>query len=241
MPEDQGTNGVQGNEQQELNPDLAGYPNQEALVNGYRASRVEAGRLKERADRADQLERELATYRMAEANPRQQVPNRSTPQDRLSELGVPVDALEAFVGEKLQQAFQPILAGVNARSTVMANYPDYGKFESDVNQFIQSDMQLNQTYQRMFAADPVGAFEYAFLKFGDSRRRGNRNGTSPEEAAHAAIPGGRNGESRRLPESLNSDVQKAWENYQRTGSSVAARDYAKARLRTVIKDDFLNA
>lgn len=227
-------------EEQKLQADLAGYPSTDALVQGYRASGEEARKQRERADR---IEREYQSFKSGvEANPRQTVRDRSNPRDRLAEFGVPADAIEELLDAKMSQAFQPIMQGINARQTVMGRYPDYNKFENDVNQFIQSDPDLNQTYQRMFAADPVGAFEYAFLKFGDSRRRGTqqRDEASQEDIAHASMPSMRNGDTRRQPETQTANVQKAWENYQRTGSTQAARDYAKARLRTVISDDFLN-
>lgn len=228
-------------EEQKLQEDLAGYPSKEALVQGYRASGEEARKWRAKAEVA---EAKLQGYQAGlEANPRQPVRDRSNPRDRLTEFGVPVDAIEELLDSKMSQAFQPIMQGINARQTVMARYPDYNKFESDVNQFIQSDPELNQTYQRMFSADPVGAFEYAFLKFGDSRKRGSqqRDEAAQQDMSHAALPSMRNGDSRRQPEAQTAGVQKAWEEWQRTGSTQAARNYAKARLRTVISDEFLNA
>ena len=224
-----------------LNPDLMGYPTVEALVNAKRASDAEAKKILDRAQRAEQALVQYTQAQTYEPNARQAVKQR--PQERLMEIGVPVDALDEYFGEKLQTAFQPLMAGINARSTVQARYPDYNKFEADVNQYIQSDPELVKTYNDMFSVNPVGAFEYAFLKFGQSRREGIRQTTeaSDQGMVDASIPGGRNGESRRLPDKINSDVQKAWETYQKTGSTNAARDYARARLKTVITDDFLNA
>jgi hypothetical protein len=241
MNEPQGS-GQAGSEN--LNPDLAGYPTPEALVKGYRESGAEAQRLR---DRNQELERALASQSLSEpepaANPRQSVKSRSTrPEDRLSDYGVPVDALGEYVAGKLQEAFAPIAQGLTARTELLSQYPDYNKFESDVAVFIQSDAKLNQSYQRMFAADPAGAFEYAFLKFGESRRRsgGAREDTTPGEVAHASIPGGRNGDAMRQPQGNTANVQRLYEEYQRTGSNVAAREYAKARLHGVITDEFLN-
>jgi hypothetical protein len=44
-----------------------------------------------------------------------------------------------------------------------------------------------------------------------------------------------------MPDSVTVDVQRAWQQYQKTGNTNDAREYAKARLKTIIKDDFLNA
>lgn len=225
-------------QQEELKPDLAGYPSVEALVNGYRESGKEAKKWRELAER-HQREGDPA-------NQRQAIPDRSqaTATHRLMDYGIPEDLLDEFVNQRLEKAFQPIAASMTARSTVLSQYPDFVKFEQDVAQFLESDPRLNETYQRMFNADPAAAMEYAFLKFGDSRRRaGGERQRPPEidqEAAHAAVPGSRSGGGERRPDAQDNDIRRAWEQFQKTGSSRDAEAYAKARLKTVIKDEFLN-
>ena len=239
MNESQGSEQPAGSEN--LNPDLAGYPTPEALVKGYRESGAEAKRQRERAERAEQALQEALE---PVANPRQAVKNRSSrPEDRLSEYGVPVDALGEYVQSKLQEAFAPIAQGMTARTELLSQYPDYNKFESDVAAFIQSDPKLNQSYQRMFSADPAGAFEYAFLKFGQSRRSSTRGQQTPEaeEMSQAGLPGARNGDAMRQPQGNQANLQRLREEYDRTGSSRAAAAYAKARLHGVITDEFLNS
>lgn len=214
-----------------INPDLAGYPTTDALVQGYRNSSQEAQRWRERA---------LALEAEA-ANQRPQIPDRNqNPYDRLTEFGLPADALREAVQKEIQQAFQPITRGLTARSQVLGQYPDYTKFEADVANFINSDPNMQQAYNNMFNADPVGAMEYAFLKFGENRRRTQpadaaKNGDR-QEAAHAKIPSGRSGESRKQQETGGDDVAaKAWEHYQKTNDP---RPFAKARLRQAIPDSF---
>jgi hypothetical protein len=228
-----------------LNPELAGYPNAEALVKGYRESGAEAKRQRDRADQAERMVAEMALNSEGAANPRQPIKQRSTrPEDRLSEYGVPVDALGEYVSSKVQELFAPIAQGMSARTELLSKYPDYNRYEADVAAFIQQDPALNQSYQRMFSADPAGAFEYAFLKFGESRRRtaGGRTDNVPEESSHAQLPGSsRNGESMRQPQGNSANIQRAYQEYQRTGSTQAAQAYAKARLRNVITDEFLNS
>jgi hypothetical protein len=94
----------------------------------------------------------------------------------------------------------------------------------------------------MFEANPEGAMEYAFLKFGQSRRQSlpETNGSSRNGVADAAIPGGRTGEGRRAP-TQDSRIQEAFERYQKTGSTADAAAYAKTRLRNIISDEFLNS
>ena len=224
----------------QLNPDLAGYPTPEALVAGYRNSSDEGKRQRERADKLEGML--MQRLEQDGANHRQSVPDRnSNPEERLTQFGVPVDALEAYVGERINRAFAPIANGMQARGRIVADHPDYVQFETDVAQFIANDADLSARYPKMFEADPAGAMEYAFLKFGDSRRRevtSSSNGTvgSPIDAS---IPGSRGGESRRAPDN-SQDLRTAYEKFAQTGSSKDAEAYAKLRLRSVIKDSFLN-
>ena len=230
-----------------LNPDLMGYTDVESLVAAKRASDQEAIKLRQRADRADELERQFAALQVqalqAQANPRQDVRVRGTLDDRLNDAGIPSMDIRELAREVVRAELEPIARGVNARNTVLAQYPDYNKFESDVAQFIQSDPNLNQTYQRLFVADPVGAFEYAFLKFGESRRRTHQPEGSEslmqEVGSHAGIPTSRSGDARRIDRSRD-ETASAWEQWQKTGSQRDANAYAKARLKTAISDDFLN-
>jgi hypothetical protein len=223
-----------------LRADLMGYPSEEALVNAKRASDAEAKRLH---DENEGLRNQLLTFYQAQANPRQDVKQRGTLDERLNESGIPATDIRELAREVVRGELEPLVRGVGARNSVLAQYPDYNKYEADVAQFVESDPNLKQTYGRMFQADPAGAFEYAFLKFGESRRRSvNPDNLSAEAQAHAGIPSSRNGEARRGNQNEEASVQRAWENYQRTGSKQHAAEYARARFRTgVITDEFLNA
>jgi hypothetical protein len=224
----------------EPSPDLAGYPSVDQLAQGYRQSGAEAQRQKSRADAAEQQLQALMTANQRQAPPQ----NHYDPNSELETLGIPIRALDEFVNrrvaERVGQAFQPIAAGFTARGKVAAEHPDYLKYEQDVASFINSDPQTAEAYNQMFNANPVGAMEWALLKFGDSRRRTapSPNG-SPDQAAHAAIPSARAGETRQGRDSGDA-IRAAWERYQQTGNSRDAAAYAKARLRHVITDEFLN-
>ena len=210
--------------------DLAGYPNIDALVQGYRNSSQEAQRLNQR----------LQTLEQSMVQMQQPQARVARGEDRLSDLGIPVDALDEVVNERIQRAFAPIARGMNARTQVMTQYPDYTKFENDVNQYIQSDPQLSQTYGSMFNADPVGAIEYAFLKFGENQRRSgtqSSNGAGDkQEKVNAQIPMGRSNETRARQDAGGADqTAKAWEHFQKTGDP---KPFAKMRLRQAIPDSF---
>lgn len=218
--------------------DLAGYPDTDALVQGYRASSQEAQRQKQRAD---QLEQRIS--QIEQQFTRQAVPTRANPADRLSEFGIPVDAIDEMISERtaraVQEAFGPIVKGASARNRILSEYEDYAKYEADVAKFIAEDPQREKDYQEAFQQNPLMAMENAFLKFGEAKRRQAPNGTNPQRQARseAQIPSSRQGDARTLPNTDNADLtSRTWEHYQKTGDP---RAYAKARLRQVISDDFL--
>jgi hypothetical protein len=224
-----------GDEQGSEKPDLAGYPNTDELVKAYRSSGDEAKRLKAKVDLLEQ-----------QMTQRQPVPQRDSygrftrpmnADERLSEMGVPVDALGEYVGQAIERAFAPLAQGLQARTQLVSQYSDYNKYESDVAQFVNSDPDLQARYQRMFQHEPVGAMEYAYLKYGQTKRPTEngqaQNGTRKE----AMVPSGRSSEGKQSPSDQDEALARTWERYQKTGDPTA---YAKARLRQVIPDEFLN-
>lgn len=224
-----------------LNPDLMGYPSVDALVNAKRASDVEAKRIMDERDRYKQQYELLVQSQIAPANPRSQS-NRW--EDKLDTLGIPVDAVREAIREEasalVQQAFQPIAQGVQARTQLLGQYPEYQKFESDVASFIQSDPNLNRTYQSMYQADPGGALDWAYLKFGENRRRaGNLPQPAPDTSIHAAIPTNRTGDARRLPQGNDADIEEAFQRYKESPNRRNAEDFARARLKSIVSDEHL--
>jgi hypothetical protein len=231
------------NPDQVLNPDLAGYPNVDALVKGYRESGSEAKRLRDELQKRDELLAQFLTNGGASPNGRQSVPDRrqSSPEERLTEFGLPVSDMRDMVRGEVRAALEPISQGIQARGKVVSEHPDYIQFEVDVAHYINTDPELSVRYPKMFSADPEGAMEYAFLKFGETRRRaaGAPAGGTRESPADAAIPTSRAGDGRRGPDH-DSAIREAFERFQKTGSSRDAAAYAKARLRNVISDEFLS-
>lgn len=226
-----------------LNPDLMGYPSVDALVNAKRASDAEAKRIIDERDRYKQQYELLVQSHTAPVNPRTK--QMVGWEEKLDTLGIPVDAVREAIREEastlVQQAFQPIAQGVQARTQLLGQYPEYQKFESDVANFIQSDAQLNQTYQSMYQANPAGAFEWAFLKFGENRRRsGNLPQQTPDTTSvHAAIPTNRTGDARRIPQGNDAQIQEAFDRYRQAPSRENAQAYAKARLHDIVTDEHL--
>ena len=188
------------------------------------------------SEEGKRLAAENQQFRMGSV--RQDIPRR--PEERLSELGIPVDAIDQLVNERVQGLFAPIARSFEARNQVISQYPDYNKFESEIAQFVQADPRLSDAYQRMFQVAPESAMEFALLKFGESRRKAHPgNGrTASDTRAEAALPSSRSGDSRAAMSNDGTEsLRRAKEHYEKTGDPVP---YVKARLRGVIKDEFLN-
>lgn len=209
----------------EHGPDLAGYPSVDELARGYRQSAQEAKRLKERADA---LERQFMEFQQ-----RQQVPQRQRPEDRLSELGIPVDAIDEIVNQRLSQALAPLSRMAEARSQILARYPDYTKHESEVMQFIGGDPERLERYNRIAAADPAGALEYSILAYGAERQKAQPRGEPNPETVHAQIPGQRSADASRARPGYGQSRDEAWERYQQNPS----RENASSLAGTVIRSD----
>lgn len=158
----------------------------------------------------------------------------------MTEFGVPVDALRAIIDQRLGDALQPLADGMQARQSIVGRHPDYVQFEHDVAAFIATDPDLAGRYPKLFKADPVAAMEYAFLKFGDSRRGAatqNQNG-SVQGRTDAGIPTSRAGDSRAVGGQGDSRVQEAFDRFQKTGSTRDARAYAESRLGPLLEQQF---
>jgi len=216
-------------------PDFGGYPNQDELLKGYRASSAEAKRLA--AENAKLSAEKEAIWNAV--NQRPDIQHRQRPEDRLAEYGIPTDAIDEFVNERVARALAPLSQGFEARSRVLNEYPDYNKFEADVAQFIQSDPDMSTRYAKMFSVDPVGAMELAFLKFGEAKRKTAGPPQPQSSPTDASLPTQRAGDARRVDETNSQSIEDAWEAYKKTGSKADAERFAHARLKNVIKEDFL--
>lgn len=218
-------------------PDLAGYSDVGELVKGYRASRDEVKRIQ--TEQAE-FESQVRTF-MAANQP--QRPEPTDPYDRLTQLGVPADAVRDIVSREVRSAFEPIGQALNARTQMVARHPDYVKFEPEVSQFLTTDRDTASAYQKMSTADPLGAMEYAYFKYGESKRSEQSDGDSGRpkmraaEPTHAGQPAARSGEGRSQETGDQQATTDAWEHFKKTGQK---EPYIKARLRRAYGDDFLN-
>lgn len=225
-------------------PDLMGYGSVDDLVRAKRASDAEVKRL---AQNQQALETRLLGLEQRGFQGRD-VPQRSgRPQDRLADLGIPSDAIEELVQERIGAAFAPLAQAMQARNTVMAEYPDYAKHEANVAKFIASEPELQDRYNRMFQSDPVGALDYGILKYAENQRAQHKSapqrGREPAEVAEAQIPSSRSGDARRAPAGGpdQAKLEALANRYRETGTRRDAEAYVRERLHSVIKDEHLTA
>lgn len=230
-------------------PDYDGYASLDELKRAKRASGDEAKRLADENRRlAEQVQAMERNFQQSQQ--RQAVPQRGTPYERMREFGIPDDAIREAIREEagslVREAFQPIALGMQARTQMLAEHPDYAEHESQVASFVQSDPKVKERYERMFSVDPLAANEYAYLKYGETQKGRRRNESQRgeelrrETMAHAAIPSERSGQTRqeRQPDQMVEDARKRMIDSGHTKASV--EDFARARLHTVITDEFLN-
>ncbi len=222
-------------QQNESLDDFLGYRSLEALKQAHLSSGSHAKQL---AAENQALKQQMA----AAVNPLPGGMQRQDPRSELNSWGLPVESLDAYLDQRITQAFAPIAEGLNARSKVLSEYPDWGKHEADVYQYVNSDPQLSQEYADIARVNPAAAMKYALRAYSDSKRRGHSggNGATREvianETAQAQIPTNRPGETRQQGQGQDrAPVRAAFDHWQKTGDPVP---FSKARLREIIPDSF---
>jgi len=195
------------------------------------------------AQRVTQLNQQLQSQ-LYETH-RQDVPQRNSAGQRLADVGIPVDALEELVTERarslVQEQFQPIMRGMQARTELVGRYKDFAKFESDIGELLNEDQAFQQTYNRVYQADPAAALELAYHRLGDTKRKTHKGErfNSEEEMAGAQIPSQRSGDARRSPNGNDAVYSQAADNYRKSPNRRTAEALFKARMKSVISDDHL--
>jgi len=193
----------------------------------YAASSSEARRLKAENDAYQGQMAQLRNFGQ---------PQQNDPYQRLNDMGVPVDALDAVIEQRIAQRFQPLARGIQARSQVLSEYPDYQKYEADVWKWVNESPERRQRYDNMFGPEPAGAMEWAFQGFGASQQKSAPAPAKPSKAerSEAQIPSSRVDQSRNQGDQGDS-TQRAWQHYRETKDPTP---FIKQRLRNVISDDF---
>ena len=168
-----------------------------------------------------------------------------SPADRLTEFGVPVDAVRALFAEEQAK----MMKAANAIERANRD-PFFAQNAPRMAEYMANDPNLAQSVSRIGAEDPDAAIDYLTMRYkrdmGGGRQSPNGDGMERYTKGTTYLMGGPPPEQRQPPVAHpvwgNGDaVDQARARYQQTGSRQDAVSYAKARLRNVISDDFLNA
>lgn len=197
---------------------LAGkYRNAEELEKGY----TELQRLSnETYQRLQTLEARLGD--MDRMNPTEQA-NKRRAAEILDEVGVPVDALAELIREEQQKFFAPMMAAQEARTAVSREFPDFQSKEEKVASFLEGNSTLKARYQKLYAADPAGAMEWAYSTYSRMTDTPHTEDTRTD----GRLPAMSGGESRSVDSYVQSqEMEKLVERARATGDwsqVVAAR------------------
>jgi hypothetical protein len=112
---------------------------------------------------------------------------RSTPEDELETLGIPLNSLREVVRASIQQEIKPLYDGMQAEQQVFNSIPEYGDIRGDVHRFIASDAGLLERFNQLQRGNAQGAYEWAV---GMWRLKHGKEPSRSADPATAGLPGG---------------------------------------------------
>lgn len=188
--------------------------------------------LEQRMLNSDPADRILPSERRAE---------RKRPEEVFEELGIPTDALEDFVAQRLGAALNPLIQGSQAREELRRSYQDFESLETKVTEYLNRNPQEKARYQKLFQADQGGAMEWAINRYlrtaGPSAvPREPGPGDEVNNRLDAMLPGSSTpgGRGEDLAQVQRSErLQKAYDYGNQTGDW---GPYTNLRLNEVIPD-----
>lgn len=189
-----------------------------------------------------ETQRILAENQALKSHQAQSQPQRPDPLSVLEDYGIPPQAVGQAIREvaraeaaaMFETAMAPLAAGVQARGTVMQQFPDFAQREPEIAGFIRSDPVLSQRYDRLSQTDPQAAMEWAYLQH--SRVLGQRPRTpAAQPVTPALMPASSSVSERKQPENADGAerLQRAMDYYN------VYRDpqpYVRERLKGLIPD-----
>jgi len=228
----------------EEKPPLMGYANPEALVAAKVASDAEAKRLFEENQTLKSQMNQILPVAMARVNPGERAEQRSV-YDRLYDQGIPPElvreAIQTEARSLLREELAPLVAANSARQELVGEYPEYQKFEPQLQKFLSENPQVNEQYEwaiqnaRQKPEQAKMAMEWAYLKFGEGLRRQNGGAVQAEDTnpAPAAIPTS-SAQDRSGTQGKDDEAMKRAFAYGKQYGDWRA--YAHERLKGVIPD-----
>jgi hypothetical protein len=171
---------------------------------------------------------------MARVNP---PPEQKNPYQELAEQGIDPSPIDRLLTAKLQEFVGPLVAGARADEQVAATYPEFPQAKPMVRKFLNDRPELSQRYDVMWRQDPVGANEWAFLRWQREAGAPPAGPPAPPEPGKgdAALPG-TSGSARSVPDDRQERLNNALEYYQRFGNE---SPLVHERLRGIVTDEHL--
>jgi hypothetical protein len=179
--------------------------------------------------------RELEMGHTERTDPSVRAAERQAPQELLSEVGVPVDALSQFIDARFQEVLSPVVRGVNARAEIVRRYPDYDKAEQQLVEYINGNPNVRQEYEKAYQASPLVAMEWAY---GQYQRAGGKAANPAAEEVAARLDARLQGSYDRSGQQTadETELARAKEHFERTGDS---GPLMRLRLRHVVSEEHL--
>lgn len=167
-------------------------------------------------------------------------------RERLSEYGIPVDAVEGLVQDAVEKRMQRFGQELGAVQQIAAD-PWMVSHAEQIANFVASDPRRSESYNRLNQADPQAALEYAtgLYRASTGGRPAGDGLESWTKETRMLMPGVPSAQQQQPPPVSHpvygngNAVEQARAEYNRTGTREAARQYAKARLKTVIDENWL--
>jgi hypothetical protein len=219
---------------------LAGkYNTVEELARGYDHQMAETQRIIAQRDEAVRKAQLLESFvRGGGSNdrvmPNDRIASRQSPFDEITDaLNVDRNTLRAALAEIVSEQLAPVTAVMAARQTVGADFPEFGQFEPEVAQFLNSHPEVNEEYRTMIS-DPrtaAAGMRYAYLMFErGARAQQGQTGQEQQQQADmsgqaqaaarldAMLPGGGvGGRAQAMAAASEAQLKAEYENSRRTG------------------------
>jgi hypothetical protein len=148
----------------------------------------------------------------------------NTYREELEGIGVPPELVERMIDEK----FKALGEALSAMQVMEQRHPGFQAHAPAIGRFIESDPRLKSSYDRMSAADPAGALEWAGMKYRQAHGGSFPQSESPPQRPEMPpiVPGG-NSAGQLFTDDIMADRERRMR-------------YIKMRLKQAIPDSFLN-
>jgi hypothetical protein len=109
-------------------------------------------------------------------SPADRMTHRSAAEETLINQGLPLDAMDAFISERiargvgkaLDEKLAPLTRGAQTQQMLEEEFPNIDR--NDVDQFLRSNPDIRKRYSTKLNEDVTGAMYYAYAQFAQANR-----------------------------------------------------------------------